>query len=179
LKGIPSALSGARLLTAPVLAHTILNGRLVAALVVLVGLALTDVLDGLTARALRATTASGAYLDACADFAVVAAGFGSLAVLEVYPWWLLGVFALMFGQFLATSAGAGPPHYDPVGKHYGVALYGALGLTLAFPDLAVAQAITSLLLVLTVVSLTSRVADLLGFRSLTLENTILARRQSG
>ncbi len=165
MKSIPSALSLARMLAAPALAYMILEGRAVGALVVFGGLALTDVLDGFAARALGATTARGAYLDAGADFAVVVAGFGSLALLGVYPWWLTGVLSAMFAQFLLTSGRAGPPRYDPIGKHYGVALYGALGLTLALPDPALARATLALLLVLTGLSLASRAVYLLGLES--------------
>jgi len=165
VKSLPTVLSVARMLAAPALAYMILEGRTGGALIVFGVLAITDVLDGVAARALGATTPRGAYLDVSADFAVVVAGFGSLAVLGVYPWWLLGLFALMFGQFLLTSDGKGPPRYDPIGKHYGVVLYGALGLTLALPDLALTQATAALLLVLTAITVGSRVAYLLGLEA--------------
>jgi len=165
VKSIPSALSLGRMLAAPALAYMIVEGRAAGALVLFGALAITDVLDGVVARGLGATTARGAYLDASADFVVVVAGFGSLAVLGVYPWWLTGLLAAMFGQFLLTSRREGPPRYDPVGKYYGVALYGALGLTLALPDLALSQATMALLLALTAVSLASRAAYLLGLEA--------------
>jgi phosphatidylglycerophosphate synthase len=158
MKGLPSAISGARLLGAPALAFLILSGRPGVAFAVLAFMMLSDVADGIAARALRASSAGGAYLDVTADFAVVAAGFGSLAVRGVYPWWLLGIFAVMFGQFLATSPGSGPPRYDPIGKRYGGALYATLGLTLAFPDFALTYAITLLILALTTASVASRIA---------------------
>ena len=165
MKSLPTVLSVGRMLAAPALAYMILEGRSGGALIVFGSLVATDMLDGIVARALDATTARGAYLDVSADFAVMVAGFGSLAVLGVYAWWLLALFALMFGQFLLTSGREGPPRYDPIGKHYGVVLYGALGLTLALPDLALTQAMAGLLLVLTTITVGSRVAYLLGLEA--------------
>lgn len=165
MKSLATVLSVGRMLGAPALAYMILQRRAEGALIVFGVLAMTDVLDGVAARALGATTPRGAYLDVGADFAVVVAGFGSLAVLGVYPWWLLALFAMMFGQFLLTSGLEGPPRYDPIGKRYGAILYGALGLTLAFPDLALIEATAALLLALTAVTLGSRVAYLLGFEA--------------
>lgn len=56
-----------RLVAAPFLTLAVLNGRFDVALAIFVGAAITDLLDGLTARLFRQESSLGAYLDPAAD----------------------------------------------------------------------------------------------------------------
>lgn len=71
-----------RLVAVPFFILAILQGRFAIALGLFVGAALTDLLDGLTARHLDQRTALGAYLDPAADKLLLTAGF---VLLTDYP----------------------------------------------------------------------------------------------
>ena len=60
------------------------------ALTVFIIAALTDAVDGILARVLHQRTVLGSYLDPAADKILMAASFGSLAILEFLPGWLAG-----------------------------------------------------------------------------------------
>lgn len=93
---LPNALTGFRLLLAPVLGVVLVvagdtqEGRLIALLVF--GTAcLTDVADGHLARARGLCTDFGAFIDPIADKALVGAGLVALSLLGVVPWWATAV----------------------------------------------------------------------------------------
>ena len=71
-----------RLVAVPFFILSVLQGRFGVALILFAGAALTDLLDGLTARILRQGTALGAYLDPAADKLLLTAGF---ILLTDYP----------------------------------------------------------------------------------------------
>jgi len=64
-----------RLVAVPFFVLAILNGRFDIALALFIGAAVTDLLDGLTARMLRQRTPLGAYLDPAADKLLMTAAF--------------------------------------------------------------------------------------------------------
>lgn len=155
----PSLLSGLRAPLAAALCWLIVARAWRAAVLVLLAAGITDVADGWLARRTDARTTTGAYIDVCADLLVVLAGFGGLALIGAIPRWLPAVLVAVFAQFLLTS-GRRQPIYDPVGKYFGGFLYGALGVALALPDLAMAHAVTVTVAGMTAATLGSRTLHL-------------------
>jgi len=120
----------------------------------------TDAIDGHLARRWRARPSVGPYADPIADFFLVLTAFSAFVVQGIYPLWVLLLISVMFLQFVWTS-GCKRPVYDPVGKYYGLFLFAAVGITLAFPTPAVCRAMLVGLSVFTAVSVVSRVVFLL------------------
>lgn len=130
---LPHLLTGARLLSAPLLWWLITDFAQGAALVCL-GLAIvSDAVDGVLTRRLGAPSRAGAYFDATADFAVIAASFAGFAWIGIYPFWLVGLISLVFAAFLLTSR-LTPVIYDPIGRYIGGILFVAAFTTLLLPD---------------------------------------------
>ncbi len=155
MNGLPMGITGLRLLLAPFLWAALWHFEPIRALPLFSLVALTDVLDGVAARRLNASTGAGAYFDATADFLVLFGSFAVLVLHRLYPAWLLLLLLGMFGQFVFTSRSQHPV-YDPVGKHYGTALYACLGITILLPEYGVTDALLLYLLLLTGASLFSR-----------------------
>jgi cardiolipin synthase len=99
---VPNTLTFARLLAVPVFAWLFLRGELAAALFVFVGAEITDVLDGVLARALRQFTRLGAILDPVADKLLGLTALSLLTLTHRLPVWLLGV-ALFRDACIATA----------------------------------------------------------------------------
>lgn len=155
----PSLLSALRIPLALVLYGLVVSGAWRLAVLTLIAAALSDLADGWLARRTDMRTRTGAYLDVGGDLLIVLGGFGALAVAGAMPRWLPFSLLAVFAQFLFTSR-RGQPAYDPVGKYFGGFLYGALGVALALPDLAVAQAVTATVVVMIGVTLASRAVHL-------------------
>lgn len=115
----------------------------------------SDLLDGYIARRLGASSNLGAYFDVTADFLVIMTTFVAFTVIGIYPFWLLAIITFMFAQFIVTSK-SGRPIYDPIGRHYGTFLFAAIGLTLAFPSPLLWFAISDIITILTIASISSR-----------------------
>jgi cardiolipin synthase (CMP-forming) len=77
-----------RILLIPWFAILVINGSFNQALWVFAGAALTDGLDGLTARWLSQKTRLGAFLDPLADKMLLSTAYVALAVLKKIPVWL-------------------------------------------------------------------------------------------
>ena len=120
----------------------------------------TDALDGYLVRRLGVSPYLGAYFDATADFLLVLAAFSAFVMEGIYPFWTLFLIGSMFAQFIVTS-GLRRPLYDPVGKHYGVFLFVAIGVTLVSPKPAVYNAVLVGIVGFTVASVASRSVFLL------------------
>lgn len=88
---VPNMLTGIRILAIPVFIVLFLRGRLGAALGVFIGAMITDMLDGMAARALKQFTQLGAFLDPLADKAMGMAALVLLAWSHRLPAWLLGL----------------------------------------------------------------------------------------
>lgn len=101
---LPNLLSASRLLLAGPAIHAILTGRWRAAVLILLGAGLTDVLDGMLARRWKASSRLGAYLDPVADKVLLSGSFLALGVAGALPWWLVG---LVFGRDALILAGTG------------------------------------------------------------------------
>ena len=99
---VPNFLTGLRILAIPVFIWLFLQGRLGAALAVFVGAQVTDVLDGIAARALRQFTRLGAILDPLADKAMGMAALLLLCYTHRLPAWLL--FIVLFREICIFTA---------------------------------------------------------------------------
>ncbi len=99
---VPNFLTGLRILAIPVFIVLFVQGRLSAALAVFVGAQVTDVLDGIAARALRQFTRLGAILDPLADKAMGMAALVLLSWSHRLPSWLL--FVVLFRELCIFTA---------------------------------------------------------------------------
>jgi CDP-diacylglycerol--glycerol-3-phosphate 3-phosphatidyltransferase len=122
----------------------------------------TDLLDGYLARRLKVNSETGAFFDAAADFILILGMFLLFTDAGLYPLWLSGLIIFAFAQFILSSL-LSKKLYDPVGKYYGSFLYIAVALTMAFPIQAVCSTIMIFFTIFTAISITSRIAHLLGF----------------
>ena len=80
-----------RLILLPYVIGAILDGRHTTALELFFLAAVTDVIDGALARALRLSTQVGAYLDPIADKCLLSGSFLALGATGSVPWWLVVV----------------------------------------------------------------------------------------
>jgi len=80
---------------APFVAADILEGYYGRAIALAFFAGLTDVFDGLLARKMGESTATGAYLDPIADKILLSAIYVALGVAHAIPWWMVGV---VFGR---------------------------------------------------------------------------------
>ncbi len=94
---LPNFFTVSRLILVPVIIRAILLGHHTEALVIFVLAAITDVLDGATARSFRVTSQFGAYLDPIADKALLSGVFLALALAGLVPRW---VVMIIFGRDL-------------------------------------------------------------------------------
>ncbi len=93
---VPNSLTVLRLVGIPVFVWLFLEGRLGAALGVFVGAMITDLLDGIAARALKQFTKLGAILDPVADKLMGVAAVALLCGSHRLPVWLL--YLLLFRE---------------------------------------------------------------------------------
>lgn len=114
---VPNAISLFRLLLVPVFAWLHLQDRPLAALIVFVGAALSDGLDGLLARLLDQRTALGAILDPLADKLLGLTAVVLLTASGALPGWFLGAALLrdvvVFGVGISTRIAQQPLHAAP------------------------------------------------------------------
>jgi cardiolipin synthase (CMP-forming) len=97
LFNLPNLFTLARLVLAPFVAADILHDRYGRAIVLLFIAGFTDVIDGLLARSLKASTAAGAYFDPIADKILLSVIYISLGAAGAMPWWMV---AVVFGRDL-------------------------------------------------------------------------------
>jgi len=85
---IPNILTLLRVLLTPLLAIFLIKHRFGSALLVFAIAAVSDGLDGLTARIFRQHTTLGTYLDPAADKLLLLTAFATLGIQELIPSWL-------------------------------------------------------------------------------------------
>lgn len=85
---IPNIISVLRILSVPLLVILLMNGRMLAALLVFFLAGLSDAIDGFLARLLKQKTAIGAFIDPLADKLLLNTSYITLAILEILPNWL-------------------------------------------------------------------------------------------
>ncbi len=152
---IPSFISSIRIVLAPLMFLSFLNGFLVLSFIVFISAILTDALDGYLARKLNVTSNFGAYLDTVADFILILTAFSAFMIVGLYPYWILILIIFMFLQFILTS-GTKTPVYDPFGKYYGSFLFLSVGLTLLFPLNIINNILLVLIIIFSIISLITR-----------------------
>ncbi len=84
----PNLITLARLVLVPIMVWLLLDGSYATALVVFVGAAASDVLDGYLARRFNQQSYVGAVLDPAADKLMVLSTAGTLTWLELLPIWV-------------------------------------------------------------------------------------------
>jgi cardiolipin synthase len=94
-RALPNLITLARLCLVPVIILAIWNRRYDVALAWCVVAGISDGLDGLLARRLKAKTRLGAYLDPIADKLLLSGTYLTLGLSGVIPWWLTTV---VFGR---------------------------------------------------------------------------------
>jgi cardiolipin synthase (CMP-forming) len=104
LLNLPNILTLARFVLTPFIVLAIHSGRHVEALVLFALAAITDYLDGASARRFHISTPAGAYLDPLADKFLLSGVYFALAWARIVPWWLVGI---VFGRDIFILAGAG------------------------------------------------------------------------
>ncbi len=130
---IPSAITLLRLMALPTLVFLLDSGLVIPADSIFLLAISSDLIDGYLARKLGVSSKFGANLDATVDFLFIGGIFLYYTIRGIYPAWLLMIIAAMFAQFLVTSH-LTKVAFDPFGKYYGSLLYGAIGLTMLFPQ---------------------------------------------
>ena len=130
---LPHALTGVRLLCAPLLFFLMAKSDWQGASLCLLVAMITDVADGPLARRLDADSRFGAYFDVWADFAIIFVAFAGFAFMGIGPVWLPGLITLTFGLFVVSSQFT-PSIYDPVGRYIGAILFAAALGTMIVAD---------------------------------------------
>ncbi len=136
---VPNLLTATRIVLAPIFLWRYVVGDEDGALIAFATAAVTDGLDGLTARLLAQQTRLGAFLDAAADKFLVACALIALAVRGQVPWWLTGIVVgrdalLAAGSiFLAVQRAPIPVRPTRVGK-YAMALVALLVVVVLVAD---------------------------------------------
>lgn len=103
LAALPNLVTALRLVAVPMAIHFILAGRLDWAFVVFLAAGLSDALDGLLARWLRAQSVLGSYLDPLADKLLLVGVYACLGLQGSLPLWLVGLVLLRDAALLAGA----------------------------------------------------------------------------
>jgi len=91
--------------------------------------ALSDCVDGVAARRLGTASALGAFFDTLSDIVFLLTLLLLLGLDGVVPIWLFLAPLAAAIAFFATSQGT-RLQYDPIGKHFGGALYALIAILL-------------------------------------------------
>jgi len=132
----PVTLTVLRLVSIPAILLLIQHHAWAAATWLFVASAMTDVLDGVLARALGQESRLGKVLDPLADIVFNSSVFVALAFAGVLPWWVTGLFltryAMLVGGTCYLYVFHGPVHIEPTvfGKITGVVTTAVVGLLL-------------------------------------------------
>jgi CDP-diacylglycerol--glycerol-3-phosphate 3-phosphatidyltransferase len=145
---------------------TFVNDLTVWALLLFLLACCTDVLDGVVAKWFSVSPTLGPYSDPVADFLLILASFSAFVVEDIYSTWILLLIVLMFVQFVLTS-GLDRPVYDPAGKYYGAALFGAVAITLISSSPIVHRTVLMGVVLYTLASAASRSLFLVRRRKMT------------
>ncbi len=162
-----NALTGVRLLLAPLLVWAICTGAAVLALACFVLAVGTDLADGRVARRFGEVSALGGFLDHATDALFVALGLAALAYAGIAPAPLPALVLGAFAQYaLDSRVHAGRPlRASSLGRWNGIAYFVLLGipvvrdgLTLGWPADALVRALGWALVATTCASMLDRFA---------------------
>jgi len=128
-----NALTGLRLLSAPVLAAAIALGLAPLALLVFAAAVATDFADGWIARRYGEVSPLGGRMDHAVDACFVTAGTAALAATGALPWLLPPAIALAFAQYALDSRARGSRGLRAswLGRANGIAYYVAVAVPIA------------------------------------------------
>jgi CDP-diacylglycerol--glycerol-3-phosphate 3-phosphatidyltransferase len=101
---IPNIITLMRPLLTLIFVYCILKGDYISAISMFATICLTDIFDGVAARALAACTRLGALMDVSADLLYVMASLVVLNIKGLAPAWFTAVTALKFVEFAVTSS---------------------------------------------------------------------------
>lgn len=101
---IPCFLTCVRVAITPLLLLFIMQGAYPGAFAVFIAICLTDIFDGIAARALGTCTRLGAYMDVFADVLYILSSLLVLNATGHAPLWFTMAAALKFTEFAVTSA---------------------------------------------------------------------------
>jgi CDP-diacylglycerol--glycerol-3-phosphate 3-phosphatidyltransferase len=101
---IPNIITLMRPLLTLIFVYCILQGHYISAISMFATIGLTDIFDGVAARALAACTRLGALMDVSADLLYVMASLVVLNIKGLAPAWFTAVTALKFVEFAGTSS---------------------------------------------------------------------------
>jgi cardiolipin synthase len=133
---LPVTLTMLRLVSIPAIFLLVEARAWSAATWLFVASALTDVLDGVLARAMRQETRVGKVLDPLADIAFNASIFIALARVQALPWWIAALVLTRYGMLVFGTIYLyvfhGPVRIEPTlfGKMSGVVTTAVVGLLL-------------------------------------------------
>lgn len=122
---IPLVITSLRIVATPFILWALSIGNSILFITLFLFSIATDLVDGLAARRLNATSRKGSYFDAIADFCLISGIFLIYAIQGLYPYWVLVIIIFSFTQFLITSLHR-MQIYDPVGKYFGGLLYATI-----------------------------------------------------
>lgn len=149
---IPNALTFARLCSIPIIVLLIHGRSFGLAFGLFVAAGITDALDGWVARRFNQKSEVGAYLDALADKALIAASLITLEVGGMVPLWLLVLVlfrdAMIMGAVAIAWLMDNPIPIDPlrISKVNTALQIILVAVTLAIPGLPMAQLMPGLIL---------------------------------
>ncbi len=152
---LPLGISTLRIFCAFIVVYFFYQNLMIESIIIFLIACGTDILDGVIARKLKASSSVGAYFDASADCFLIIIISSAFILNSIYPWWLLLLIGLMFLQFIVTSK-LKKPIYDPIGRYCGVFYFIIIGVTLIFPDSFVSYVNLITIIVFTVLALLSR-----------------------
>lgn len=135
-----NALTGLRLLLAPLLAWAILDGAAGAALAAFALAVATDLADGRVARRFGEASALGGFLDHATDALFVATGLAALALAGHIPAPLPPLVLAAFAQYALDSRRVGAPlalRASALGRWNGIAYFVLLGIPVVRDGLAI------------------------------------------
>lgn len=92
-----------RLVLTPLFVYFILLGKYMSAEVAFVGICLSDIFDGMTARMFGACTHFGAIMDIIADLLYIFSSLAVLSFMNMSPVWLTLLVPFKFAEFYRTS----------------------------------------------------------------------------
>ena len=85
---IPNLITVLRVLLVPIFIIYMINGRILASLIIFIIASISDALDGFIARVFHQKSDLGAHLDPLADKILLIAAYITLAILKMIPSWL-------------------------------------------------------------------------------------------
>ncbi|HJT87639.1 MAG TPA: CDP-alcohol phosphatidyltransferase family protein [Bryobacteraceae bacterium] len=120
---VPNFFTALRILLVPFVIRAILAGNDRLALEMFAFAAVTDILDGATARHFGLASPTGAYFDPIADKLLLSGAFVALAAAGRIPWWLVGI---VFGRDLYILVGAGLLLWQTTARKFPPSVWGKL-----------------------------------------------------